>query len=150
MKRIRGKNIDDAIEKAIIGILDGWRGKLSWDLLRKAVFAQVGHLYVRQTLDANERISAAYKAHRARLRGSTQDVPSPEMSPELRILHELNERLKAENVRLLAENRAYIETFTNWAYNASNRGLTNEYLNTPIPKIDKEQTREKKLRKVKG
>lgn len=150
MARIRGKNIDDATEEAIIGILDGWRGKLSWDLLRKAVFAQVGHLYVRQALDANERISAAYKTHRARLRGSTQDVPTQDMLPEVRILHDLNERLKAENVRLLAENQAYIETFTKWAYNASNRGLTNEYLNMPLPEIDREQTREKKLRKVKG
>lgn len=150
MARKRGRNIDDATEEAIIGILDGWRGKLSWDLLREAVFTQVGHLYVRQALDANERISAAYKAHRTRLRGSTQDAPSRDMSPEVRILHELNERLKAENVRLLAENRAYIETFTNWAYNASNRGLTNEYLNMPIPQIDKEQTKENKPRKVKG
>jgi len=150
MRRIRGKNIDEATEAAIIGILDGWSGKLSWNLLTEAVLAQVGHRYVRQALDANERISAAYKAHRTRLRGSTQEAPSPDMSPEVRILHELNERLKAENVRLLAENRAYIETFTTWAYNASNRGLTSEYLNTPIPQIDKEQTREKKLRKVKG
>lgn len=150
MTRIRGKNIDKATEAVIIGILDGWSGKLSWDLLTEAVLAQVGHRYVRQALDANERISAAYKTHRTRLRGITQEVPSPNMSPEVRILHELNERLKAENVRLLAENRAYIETFTTWAYNASNRGLTGEYLNTPIPQIDKEQTREKKLRKVKG
>lgn len=150
MTRIRGKNIDKDTEAAIIGILDGWSGKLSWDLLAEAVLAQVGHRYVRQALDGNERISAAYKAHRTRLRGSTQEIPSPDMSPEVRILHELNERLKAENMRLLAENRAYIETFTTWAYNASNRGLTGEYLNTPIPQIDKEQTREKKLRKVKG
>ena len=150
MTRIRGKNIDEATVETIIGILDGWSSKLSWDLLREAVFAQVGHRYTRQALDANERISATYKLHRTRLRGGTQEAPSPDMSPEVRILHELNERLEAENARLLAENQAYIETFTTWAYNASNRGLTNEYLNTPIPKIDKEQTREKKLRKVKG
>lgn len=150
MLRIRGKNIDEATEDAIIGILDGWRGKLSWDLLREAAYAQVGHRYTRQALDANERISSAYKTQRTRLRGAPQEAPSPDVSPEVRILQELNERLKAENARLLAENRAYIETFTIWAYNASNRGLTNEYLNTPIPTVDREQTRKKKLRKVKG
>lgn len=150
MTRTRGRNIDVATEAAIIGILDGWSGKLTWDLLTEAVFAQVGHRYVRQALDANERISAAYKLHRNRLRGKSVEAQSPEMSPEVRILHESIERLKAENARLASENAAYIETFTVWAYNASNRGLTEAYLNSPLPKIDKEQTREKKLRKVKG
>lgn len=150
MLRIRGKNIDEATEDVVIGILDGWLGKLSWDLLREAVFVRIGHRYTRQALDGNERISSAYKTHRTRLRGGSQEAPSPNVSPEVRILQEINERLSAENERLLAENRAYIETFTNWVYNASNRGLTNEYLNTPIPTVDREQTRKKKLRKVKG
>lgn len=150
MARIRGKNIDKATAATVIGILDGWGGKLSWDLLTEAVFAQLGHRYTRQALDANELISNAYKTHRVRLRGKTPEEPSQEMSPEVRMLHESNERLEAENARLLAENLAYLETFTNWAYNAANRGLTEAYLNTPLPKIDKEQTKEKKLRKVKG
>jgi hypothetical protein len=150
MTRIRGKNIDEATTATIIGILDGWGGKLSWDLLTEAVCAHLGHRYTRQALDANERISNAYKTHRGRLRGKAPEELNREMSPEVRMLHESNERLKAENSRLLAENRAYLETFTNWAYNAANRGLTEAYLNTPLPRVDKEQTREKKLRKIKG
>lgn len=142
MKRVRGKNIDEATEEAIVGILDGWSGKLSWDLLTDAVHAQLGHKYVRQTLDANERISAAYKLHRQRLRGAPASVDASEMSPEVRILYETNERLEAENARLKAENLAYRQTFTTWAYNASNRGLTEDYLHTPIPEVDREQTRE--------
>lgn len=150
MARIRGKNIDEATEAAIIGILDGWSGKLSWDLLTEAVFAQVGHRYVRQALDANGRISFAYKLHRNRLRAKPEEPPSPDMPPEVRILNESIERLKSENARLSAENHAYVQTFTTWAYNASNRGITEEYLNTPLPKVDKEQTKEKALRKAKG
>jgi len=145
MTRIRGKNIDEATEAAIIGILDGWSGKVTWDLLAEAVCALIGHRYVRQALDANERISAAFKLHRNRPRGKTVEAKSPEMSPEVRILLESIERIKAENARLASENAAYIETFTTWAYNASNRGLTEAYLNAPLPKIDKEQTRETKL-----
>lgn len=152
MTRVRGKNIDEATVKTIIGVLDGWSGKLSWNLFLEAVRVRVGHLYKRQTLSGNEMISLAYATHRKRLRGAAPESAQldTDVAPEVRILQETNERLKAENVRLLAENTAYIETFTTWAYNASNRGLTNDYLNTPIPKVDREQTREKKLRKVKG
>ena len=152
MTRVRGKNIDEATVETIIGVLDGWSGKLSWNLFREAVRARVGHLYSRQALSGIEKISEAYGTHRTRLREGAPESSQldPDVAPEVRILQEMNERLKAENVRLLAENTTYIETFTTWAYNASNRGLTNEYLNTPMPKIDREQTREKKLRKVKG
>lgn len=147
MRRVRGKNIDDAVEEAIVGILDGWSGKLTWNLLATAVHAQLGHKYVRQALDSNERISSAYKLHRQRLRGASTVKDDSEMPPELRLLHELNDRLKAENARLAAENLAFRETFTTWAYNASNRGLTRDYLSTPIPKVDREQTRELKAKR---
>lgn len=150
MARVRGKNIDEATEATIIGILDGWSGKLSWNLLIEAVFAHVGHRYVRQALDANERISNAYKLHRSRLRERPFEPPNPDISPEERILRESIERLEAENARLAAENRLYRETFTTWATNAFNRGLTEDYLNTPLPGVNREQTKEKKVRKVKG
>lgn len=152
MVRSRGKNIDEAMQETIIGILSGWSGRLSWSLFLEAVRVRVGHLYTRQTLSGNEMISLAYATHRKRVRGAAPESAQldSEVAPEVRILQETNERLKAENARLSAENNAYIETFTTWAHNASNRGLTNEYLNTPLPKVDREQTREKKLRKVKG
>lgn len=143
MSRKRGRNIDKIVEQRIIGILDGWSGKLTWDRLIEEVFAQVGHAYVRQALAANEQIFFAYTINRSRVRKAPAEVFDPEASPEVCILKQLNARLSAENKRLLAENNAYRETFTTWAYNASNRGLSNEYLSMPIPLVNREQTRDK-------
>lgn len=151
MARIRGRNIDDGMTSIIIGILDGWSNKLSWELLIEAVFSRVGHRYTRQALAANGNIVVAYRTHRDRLRGTFVKAPSAEeVSPETRILLDSIERLEAENARLLVENRGYCETFTRWVANASARGLTEEYLNIPLPKVDREQTGGMKLRKVKG
>jgi hypothetical protein len=150
MARVRGKNIDEETVAIIVGILDGWSGKLSWNLLIDAVFARVGHRYVRQALDANERISHAYKLHRGRLRERPPELPNPDISPEEQVLQESIERLEAENERLSAENNLYRETFTIWLTNASYKGLTEDYLNTPLTKVNREQTKEKKVRRVKG
>ncbi|KPX71630.1 hypothetical protein ALQ89_04899 [Pseudomonas amygdali pv. tabaci] len=50
------------------------------------------------------------------------------------------ERLAAENARLQAENGHLLEQFVTWAYNAYLKGLSKEYLNTPLPRIDREVT----------
>ena len=50
-------------------------------------------------------------------------------------------RLEAENQRLEAENQRLLEQFVTWAYNAHTRGITKEFLNQPLPRVNRGQTR---------
>lgn len=51
------------------------------------------------------------------------------------------QRLQAENGRLKAENERLLEQFVTWAYNAHLKGLTKDYLNSPLPRVDRELTK---------
>lgn len=52
MPKPRGRVIDERITETILHILDRWEGKLSWDLLIKAVKASTASEYTRQALAA--------------------------------------------------------------------------------------------------
>ncbi|MFA0974519.1 MULTISPECIES: hypothetical protein [Pseudomonas syringae group genomosp. 2] len=141
MVKRRAKNIDDYAIQQIVGVLDGWAAKLSWDLLVDEIENRSGIRYTRQALDKHARIKIAYQCTKQRL-GKT---PSPEhrkklTSQELGPIMERLERLAAENARLQAENGHLLEQFVTWAYNAYLKGLSKEYLNTPLPRIDREVT----------
>ena len=56
----RSRNLTpDAIEQ-IVSILDGWSGKLTWDLLILSVARRLRGTYTRQTLHKHERIRRAF------------------------------------------------------------------------------------------
>ncbi len=42
MTKRRARNLDDQAIERIIGILDGWSGKLSWDLLVDSIERYLG------------------------------------------------------------------------------------------------------------
>ncbi|GAB1614860.1 hypothetical protein PSN_0582 [Pseudomonas sp. NGC7] len=84
----------------------------------------------------------AYQSTKQRL----SKAPGPEKqkklsSQELGPIMERLERLAAENARLKVENEHILEQFVTWAYNAYLKGLTKEYLNTPLPLVDRELTK---------
>lgn len=142
MAKRRARNIDDLMISQVIGLLDGWASKLSWDLLVDEIEKRVGIHYTRQALDKHARIKIAYQTTKKRLSNASgsQDLKrsySQELMPTLERL----ERLAAENARLKAENDHMLEQFVTWAYNAYLKGLTKEYLNTPLPLVDREVTR---------
>jgi len=45
-------------------------------------------------------------------------------------------RLEAENAQIKAENRALLEQFVTWQYNAYKAGLSIDRLNQGLPEID--------------
>jgi hypothetical protein len=49
-------------------------------------------------------------------------------------------RLEAKLERLERENAHLMEKFVRWAYNAHQKGLTEQYLDTPLGIIDREPT----------
>jgi len=142
MVKRRAKNIDDCAIRQIVGVLDGWAAKLSWDLLINEIERHLGIRYTRQALDKHPRIKIAYQCTKQRLNKSSSIGDQKKRSTkELGPMMERLERLAAENARLQAENGHMLEQFVTWAYNAYLKGLTIEYLNTPLPSIDREVTR---------
>lgn len=146
MKRNREKNIDDEAIEAIVSILDGWSGKLTWELLIDAIEKRTRRRYTRQALHRYERIHLAFVTRKTALAGGSLENADVDMAPELKAALEQIQRLEGENQRLKAEQHRLLEQFARWAYNANSRNLTKEFLDTPLPKLDRERTDLTKLK----
>lgn len=132
----RGKNLSTADIQAIVEILDGWTGPLSWNLLIDQIFTQLHRRYTRQALHKHERVRLAFAGYRD-AGAKTLGNSSKPRSKELRASLERIARLEAENSRLMRENNALLEQFVRWAYNAHSRGLTEDFLNQPLMPVDR-------------
>lgn len=142
MAKSRAKNLDDKSIELIVGVLDGWSGKLTWGMLVDEVEKRTRARYTRQALDKHARIKAAYQLTKERLSAVPRSDRKYKLSaPEVEALTERYKRLEAENRRLKAENERLLEQFVTWAYNAHLKGVTKEFLNNPLPRVDREQTK---------
>jgi hypothetical protein len=153
MSRPREKNLDDEVIGAIVQVLDGWSGKLSWETLIDAIEMRAGLRYTRQALHRHERIRLAFTVRKKALSGSADEQHREAVSPELQVALERIARLEAENQRLAAENNNLLDQFVRWAYNAHTRNLGKEFLNKPLPGVDREQsdrTSARKRRDIRG
>lgn len=132
----RSKNLsDDAIEQ-IVRILDGWSGRLTWNALIEAIAPHLYFRYTRQALHKHERIRAAYALRKDNLGkrlGSGGSRLPPDAADQIA-------RLRTENQRLEAENERLLEQFVVWAYNAHARGLDKGFLSQPLPRVNRGQT----------
>jgi hypothetical protein len=142
MTRSRERNLDDAVVAGIVQILDGWSSKLSWEALIEAVERRAGLRYTRQALHRHERIRLAFAVRKKALSVQIGERSCEEASPELRAALERIARLEGENQRLVAENNNLLEQFARWAYNAQTRSLTEDFLNNPLPAVDREQSKQ--------
>ncbi|MHC8405668.1 hypothetical protein [Pseudomonas sp. TMB3-21] len=121
-----------------MSILDGWSGKLTWDLLIQSVARRLRGTYTRQALHKHERIRNAFALRKktlAILVGKKKAI-----SPESQATNERIARLEGENQRLKMENGRLLEQFVRWAYNAYSRGLDEQFLSRPLPAINRQQT----------
>lgn len=144
----RAPNLDDATIELIVQILDGWSGKLSWQLFIEAITAQLHKTYARQTLNNHERIRAGFVARKKELTGQERKSKDSK-SPELQLAAQRIENLEVEIARLNRENNMLLEQFVRWTYNASTRQLDLDFLNKPLPIINRDKTRELKVLKSK-
>ena len=131
------KHLTDQDVDKIIGILDGWQGKLTWDGLCEAASSQVGKRPTRQSLNAHKRIKQAFGDKKERLKGGLLDTKTP---PSLAIAGQRIKRLEEENARLKKENSRLLEQYVVWQYNAYRHGLTEDKLNVPLPVVDRESS----------
>lgn len=134
----RSKNLSDGAIEQIVRILDAWiSAPLNWNALIDAVALRLHCRYTRQALHKHERIRAAFVLRKEALNemrpAHRRGVTSPGMAERLA-------RLEAENQRLEAENQRLLEQFVTWAYNAHSRGLTQDFLSQPLPRVNRGQT----------
>lgn len=123
--------------RKIVEILDGWSGKLTWDLLRHEMKPLVGE-YSRQTLYNHTRIFEAFQNRKKELKNHVPGSKAKTVAEQK--AHERIANLEAKASRLERENTQLLEQFVRWAYNASIKGISKEALNHPLPRIDREQT----------
>lgn len=138
----RAKNLDDADIKQIVEILDGWSEKLTWDMLIDAIELRMHNCYTRQALHKHERIRNAFELRKKGLVGGDGEIRTVR-SPELQKSLERIARMEVENTRLESENEKLLEQFARWAYNAHTRGLDSNFLNQPLPPVNRGQAQKK-------
>jgi hypothetical protein len=140
MARSRARNLGVEDISDIVSILDGWTGKLSWELLIQAIGLRKRATYTRQALHKHERIKQAFAVRKQLLAaGRANGAPKVE-SPELAAALQRITRLEGENARLESENQRLLEQFARWAYNAHTRGLDQQFLSSPLPRVNRDQT----------
>ncbi len=140
MAKSRGRIIDDDVTEVILHILDGWKGKLTWDALIKAIKASISTEYTRQALAGHARISNAFTLRKGQLANENGKPLSG--NSKVNALTDTATRLKAENTRLKAEVNNYREMFLRWTANAHMRGLTSEMLDAPLGSVDRGQSKD--------
>lgn len=142
MTKGRAKNLNDDAIGVIVAVLDGWSDKLTWDLLIDVIERRLFVRYTRQALDKRDRVKMAYQVAKRRISGESSYKANLKPSAiNVGVLSQRLSRLEAENSRLKVENERLLEQFVTWSYNAYLKGLTKEYLNTPLPRIDRELTK---------
>ena len=127
------KHLSDKEIERVVGLLDGWQDKLTWQLLSGACKRAIGRVPARQSLARSIRISEAFKLAKSRANRGASEQKAP---PSMRIAIERIARLTKENERLSRENSLLLEQFVVWQYNAHVRGLSDRDLNKPLPKVD--------------
>jgi len=137
MKSKRSRNLGDQDIQTIVGMLDGWYGPLTWNLLIDAVYTRLHCKYTRQTLHKHDSIRVAFEVRKRNLQAGE---PQVRRSAQVQKALERISRLEAENQRLQAENERLLEQFARWAFNAYVRGIGESELNRPLPDIDRRQT----------
>jgi hypothetical protein len=130
---------------SIIEIIRAWDGRLTWPALIKAVAGKMRATYTRQALYNQERIRVAYETYRATSNASGIDgrpVPAA-----LKASMERVQRLELENAELRKREALLLEQFVRWAYNAASRGLSEDFLNQPLPPTNRHGNRVSSPRK---
>lgn len=119
----------------VIGVIDGWDGKLSWDALCDSVKPHIGTRPSRQTLSAHLKINEAFQLKKKHQKLGAKNTKTPQ---SLATAGQRISRLENELARVTTENTRLLEQFIVWQYNAYRHGLSEGQLNEPLPDIDRE------------
>jgi hypothetical protein len=141
MRKSRAPDLTQEVLQQVLDTLDGWKGKLTWDLLLDAVETLTRHRYSRFTFADYPEIANAFSLKKDSLRGTLPRTRGEPKDERLRAALEQVDRLRAKAERLQAENNLLSEQFVTWAINAERKGVTMDMLNAPLPKPNRDQTK---------
>lgn len=144
MKKARAPALTEERIQIVLDTLDGWRGKLTWDLLIESVHEATGITYSRFTFAEYPSITNAFAVRKEALRSADG---KPVREPRDQRLREALAKLevsKAKAARLEVENQLLLEKFVTWATNAENKGVTISMLNKPLPLPPRDRTKKDK------
>jgi predicted ribosome quality control (RQC) complex YloA/Tae2 family protein len=141
MKKTRAPDLTEERIKLVLDTLDGWKGKLTWDLLIEAVRKITGITYSRFTFAEYPEIANAFSLRKDALRGSWKGERGQPRDERVRAALEQVERYKAKIERLEEQNQLLLEQFVTWAHNAERKGVTVMMLNAPLPKPERDRTK---------
>lgn len=150
MKKSRAPDLTDQLISSIVDVLDGWSGKLTWDLLRTKITEKLGakYDYSRFTLCEHPRIKGAFDLRKQAACDVPAGGPRVPRDERLRAAFGQIERLKAKAARLEDENGRLLEQFLVWAINAEREGVSMDELNKPLAKPQREQSKVRKMSNV--
>ena len=134
MKKTRAPDLTPERIQAVLETLDGWKGKLTWDLLIAAAEKTTGIAYSRFTFSEYPEIANAFALKKDALRGTWKGEPLVPRDERIRAALEQVARLRATVERLKHENMLLKEQFVTWAHNAERKGVTIMMLNAPLAK----------------
>lgn len=133
--RIMAKHLTSKDIRILINLIDAWEGKLAWDALCDEVAPLIGGRPTRQTLSSHERIKSAFTDKKAQQKSGFVATKRP---ASLSIAEQRIRRLESENERLKAENGRLLERFIQWQYNAYKHGISQGKLDALLPAIDRD------------
>jgi len=138
------KNLTDQDVEAVCSIIDGWASdeKLTWEGLLAAIEMRYERKWSRQALDRHSRIKAAFRLKKRTLQSrSSKEKKDDGMAPDLKKAYEIIAKHESTIERQAQEINGLLERFMRWSYNAASKGLTEEYLDKPLYKVDRGSTR---------
>jgi hypothetical protein len=144
MKKNRAPDLTEERIQVVLDTLDSWKGKLSWDLLIGAVGTATGITYSRFTFAEYPKIANAFSFKKDALRGTWKSARGEPRDERVRAALEQVDRYKAKVERLEQENNLLLEQFVTWATNAERKGVTMMMLNAPLPKPQRDRSKEVK------
>lgn len=142
MKKTRAPDLTNERLQVVLDTLDGWKGKLTWDLLIDAVEKGTGIKYSRFTFAEYPQIANAFSLKKDALRGTWKGDRGEPRDERVRAVLEQVERYKAKVLRLEQENQLLLEQFVTWAHNAERKGVTVMMLNAPLPKPQRDRSKD--------
>lgn len=141
MKKSRAPDLTDERMQLVLEKLDGWKGKLTWDLLIKAVEEKTGIAYSRFTFAEYPKLANAFSLRKKALSGTWKSEVRQPRDEQIRAALEQMERYKVKAERLEKENQLLLEQFVTWAANAERKGVTIVMLNAPLPKPNRDRSK---------
>lgn len=141
MRKTRAPDLTEERIQVVLDILDGWKGKLTWDLLLHAVEEKIGIAYSRFTFAEYPKIANAFSLRKKALSGTWTAEPSQPRDKQVRAALEQLERYRAKVERLEQENQLLLEQFVTWATNAERKGVTMSMLNAPLSKPNRDRSK---------